>query len=360
MQFLGVSMRGVLHENVVSERGTSTSILEYARALRAYEGIEIDLAFHRDRQHNPRILEIWRNEFETIEYSSSKELTQRVRAIGADFLYLRRAGFPEDPYVDGPKLLVHSVFQVYKPHGHAYAYISSWLADAVRRNLLLRLKFEVDPGMPGSVLSRVIPWPARHQFPVPANARSFDHVPLITARHDPQVDLRSRLGIPSEAFVLGSLSGATEFNIPFVRQWIPSFLDMSDSNFFLGPNLKPFIEHPRAIFLPTLVGGPDKADYLQAIDAMLHARLMGESFGNAICEALMAGRPVLSWSGGHDQNHVAILRDSGWLYANTHELTQLVRHLSSGQINNEERARGLVQDFKPKAVAATFRSVFDV
>ena len=322
--------------------------------------MEIALAFNRHLLHDPRVLEIWRNEFETIEYADRSDLQRRVQAFGADFLYQRKYGYVDDLFVEGPRLLVHVVFQVYQPHGHAYAYISSWLAEAVKKDLLLRLKFEANPGMPGSTLSRVVPLRPHHPFPVPENSRSFDFVPLITQAYTPQDDLRARLGIPPDAFVLGSLSGSKQFDIPFVRQWIPTFLEMNNSNFFLGPNLEPFIDHPRAIFLPTIIGGQNKSDYLQAINAMIHARLTGESFGNAVCEALMAGKPVLSWLGGRDRNHVALLENSGWLYRNTDDLTRLVSRLSSVETGLEAEAKALVQEFRPKPVAAQFRAVFGV
>jgi glycosyltransferase involved in cell wall biosynthesis len=195
-------------------------------------------------------------------------------------------------------------------------------------------------------------------FPVPDNARGFQSVPLIVTGTEPQSNLRHQLEIPDDAFVLGTLSAPDQFDIPFVRRWIPKYLDSAKSNFILLPNIKKFLDHPRALFLPRILGETMKADYLQSLDAMLHGRLMGESFGLAVCEALNAGRPVFSWSSGRDRNHVQILRQSGWLYRDQADLDRLVSRFAAERPPVAAKARELAGGFQPAVVSDKFVETF--
>lgn len=47
-------------------------------------------------------------------------------------------------------------------------------------------------------------------------------------------------------------------------------------------NFEPFLEHPRAIFLPGVSDVNRKAEFIASCNVMLHARLQGESFGLAV------------------------------------------------------------------------------
>jgi len=355
-------LKGILHENTVSERGTSTSVLEYARALQDHAGIDISLAFRSSESHNARIVDLWRSEFQTLEYRDMHDLERQASRFGADFLYAQKSGRVNSTYLGGVRLLVHAVFQEYEPHGDSYAYISDWLAQAVQKNLKLRMRYEIGLSRNGSSLSKIRQrnLPSPPPFPTPVDFRKFKAVPYIVRKLSAQSDFRLPLGIPQDAFVLGSLSGSTQFDIPFVRDWIPKYLSMSSQHYFLCPNIMPFLDHPRAIFLPKILEEQAKADYLMCLDAMIHARQMGESFGMALCEALSVGKPVLSWNGGHDQNHVQILRDTNWLYQNQSDLERAVIELRDNNADYVPEAQSLVEQYTPTRVVQRFRDVFAI
>jgi glycosyltransferase involved in cell wall biosynthesis len=93
---------------------------------------------------------------------------------------------------------------------------------------------------------------------------------------------------------------------------------------------------------------------------MLHARKKGESFGLAMCEALKMGKPVFSWQGGEDQNHAAILKNTGWLYRNARDLDDLIEMLQDQRGTLGDQAASLVEEFTPKKVAEKFRFEFGV
>lgn len=101
---------------------------------------------------------------------------------------------------------------------------------------------------------------------------------------------------------------------------------------FVGVNITKLIEHPRALFLPTILGKNEKARLLNTVNLFLHARTLGESFGMALLEAMRVGVPILSWAGGLDRNHREILyRDC--LYRSPRELQNKILRVKAGEMN---------------------------
>jgi hypothetical protein len=350
-------MRGILHDKVISERGTSTAVFEYAKALREHEGLEIALAIDQSQSHDQITINHWRSEFATIEYGNVQELEEGAKKFKADFLYATKSGRRDSTFIPDVRLLVHAVFREYDPHGHSYRYISDSLANQVRRDIPLRASFLLNRFLLSRTISPTHKFP---DFPTPNVLNEFRAVPYVVRELRQKSNLRSTLGIPKDALVLGSLSATDSFNLQFVRIWVEKFLKQSNTHYFLCPNVPLFINHPRAIFLPRILGDEAKGDYLNSLDAMLHARKKGETFGLAMCEALKMGKPVFSWQGGEDQNHVEILRKTGWLYRNARDLDDLVEMLQDRRGTFGDQAASLVEEFTPKKVAEKFRLEFGV
>jgi glycosyltransferase involved in cell wall biosynthesis len=157
--------------------------------------------------------------------------------------------------------------------------------------------------------------------------------------------------------VIGSLSGSSEFNLEFVQAEIESMLEADTTLWFLAPNIKRFTNQPRALFLPPILSKELKLKYLNSLDVFVHARLRGETFGLAIAEALAAGKPVVSWSGGIDQNHTRMVGLTGGLYRDKLEFHMAIdqfRDLPPKTADQISR----VSDFTPEKVANKFKQVF--
>jgi len=56
-----------------------------------------------------------------------------------------------------------------------------------------------------------------------------------------------------------------------------------------------------------------KVEFINTCDAMIHARQMGETFGNAIAEFSIKNKPIIT-SRGYDNNHLHILKDKAIIY----------------------------------------------
>lgn len=341
-------MKLVLHDNVLTERGVTRAVADYARHLRSHYGIQVWIAYNKMLEHkaNPSVVQSLAREFDLLPYRDRDDLESIVSTgVKADRFYAMKSGARDGVYVRSVPNAIHAVFQEYEPHGDSYAYISSWLARAMRWNVKQRLRFEV--------LHR-----RNIVDSIPANARSFSHVPYIVDIPPPQSDYRKRLRIPDSAFVIGSLSAADQFDLAFVRDWLVAYIQRNPDAYFIGPNLLPFADHPRMLFPSTITDAQEKSDYLGSLDIFLHARSMGETFGLAICEALASGVPAISYRGGRDRNHIDLLRNSGWLYSSPAQLDHCVDQVRKSNDSFSDKARQIVAPFAPEAVISTFRDTF--
>jgi len=344
-------MRAILHDFALTERGTTRAIVNYAREMTSRYSLDVSLVAPESELNNPRVINSLSNDFEVILYSTPADLQSITRMIDPDFVYATKAGHWDGLSFGDVHTAVHAVFDRHEPHGDRYAYISQSLAQAAKRRWLMRriadpIRRKSSQGNPEARLDRC------------SNAGDFAVVPRIVHLPRAQENWRERLGVPQDAFVIGSLSGRNEFNIPFVKSWLESYITKNQDVYFIGPNLKPFSQHSRMKFVDVIVNDQDKADYLSSLDAFLHAQALGETFGQALSEALFTGLPSLSWAGGRGRNHVALLRGSGWLYKNERDLERIVNRLRVDRRGFRQEARDRVQQFHPNQVMERFFRVF--
>lgn len=215
---------------------------------------------------------------------------------------------------------MHSAFDLGTPHGDVYAAVSEWLAERWGGRL---------------------PW-----------------VPHVVALPDVQGDLRDTLGIPAGAVVLGRHGGVGEFNLPFVHEVVARVAAERDDLWFLFLNTAPFCApHPRIVHLPATIDVERKVRFLNTCDAMLHARVEGETFGLAVGEFSFQNKPVLTWAYSKDRAHIRIHKEQCLTYADAAELRHLIATLRT------TLAAGLAWDayraaFTPSAVMRRFAAVF--
>jgi hypothetical protein len=146
----------------------------------------------------------------------------------------------------------------------------------------------------------------------------YPGVPYIVDLPEETGDFREQLNIPKDAIVFGRHGGYDTFDTDFIAgtQVITEVLNRKENVYFLFLNTKKFINHPRVIFLDTIVNNNDKVKFINTCDAMLHLRFIGESFGLACAEFSIRNKPVITWFGSKERNHIEILGDKG-IYYNT-------------------------------------------
>lgn len=292
-------MKVAFHSRLLTERGSEGAMLDYARLNRSVLGNEslLCLPDNPDFAGNP-ILKKWKEEFEVILYRDKNDLGRRLQKEGAEVIYLTKPGPWDGFLVPGVKNCIHAQFLCDEFHGDAYAYLSPWM-------------------------SRVM------------TGREESFVPFFVPSFGSGIDLREKLGISRGAKVFGRHGGRDTFNIPFVHKLVAEHARRhpQDHFIFLNTELVRGTEHLNNVhYLAATVDPDEKGAFLATCDAMLHARWHGETFGLAVGEFAVLGKPVIAFGGSRERAHLDMLGDRGLVYQNAVDLRRILVDFQSREI----------------------------
>lgn len=316
-------MKILFHTNTLNYRGTTVAVADYARYNQDILGNESVIAYcktngqEKDMGNEPAVIEALEKKFKVVGYRAGF-LEEKIDQEKIDLAYMIDSG-QYKPTPKNVKTAIHAVFQFNEPHGDRYAYVSKWLSEEMSQG-------EV-PYVP-------------HIVNLPAANKNF----------------RKHLGIHDNQTVIGRIGGYFTFDIPFVKQAIKNLVQETDRFVFLFVGTEPFIDHPNVKFINEFNDIQKKSNFINSCDAMLHARLRGESFGLSIAEFLYHNKPVLAWNNGHDRNHLEMLSGSNTLYQDERSLKDILYHLND--FVNTETWGNRVKDFNPTTVMKQFDEVF--
>lgn len=242
-----------------------------------------------------------------------------------DYFYSIRAGNPSDgPILTNVPTLVHAVFIIQNPcpHGDRFAYVSDWLA-----------RYQgYDP----------------EKYSVPHMVEKLPTSPI---------NLREKLGIPENQTVFGYYGGSTEFNIGFVHQAIKDIVNQRKDITFLFMNINAFSEpNDNIIHLPGTWDLQQKSSFINACDAMLHARYGGETFGLACGEFALENKPIITYKPSTEAHHIEVLGDWGIYYSNYDDLLHILNNLQSYKKFDDYFTPYL--RFSPEIIMDKFKKVF--
>ena len=314
-------MKVAFHSRMLTERGSEGAMLDYARLNRSVLGNESILCLP-DRPEfaaNP-LLKKWQEEFEVIQYADKNDLSRRLKKEAAEVLYLTKPGPFNGFLVPSVKNCVHAQFLCDEFHGDAYAYLSSWM-------------------------SRVM------------TGRENSFVPFYVPRFISEEDLRRKLRIPKEAKVFGRHGGWDTFNIPFARKAVIEHARNFTGDHFVFLNTEPIRGTERLSnvhYLQATVDPVEKAKFIATCDAMLHARWHGETFGLAVGEFAVLGKPVITYGGSRERAHLEMLGEKALIYKSKEELLKVLREFRRRAIVGTEYA----EYADPKIVMEIFQKNF--
>jgi len=312
-------MRIGFQAGAINERGMSVALHDYALGAQNILGHEA-IVFYDEAKSAPAVVDKFRAAVKLVPVPAGADGCKVSEPYKLDFCYYIRDGRKRPLTLTAGRSGIHVVFRHFEPHGDVYAYVSDWLAG----------------------------WMSGGQAPA---------VPHIVDLPEENGSIRRELNIPDGAFVVGRYGGYDQFNIPFAQQAVAEALERRSNLHFLFVNTEKFLSHPRALFLPPVVAREDKARFIASCDAGLNAKKIGESFGLAIAEFMMFGKPVFSWAGGMDQNHVAMTPKREWLYRTRSGLVRLLCEYEPS-VADTDLARASVQDYRPEPVMKRFDDVF--
>ena len=317
----------IFHENSLGLRGTTVGLYDYALYCEELLGIKPIVCFDLKQKNNKEVFYKFKKRFVTIPYLSFSEVQKAVDDNNAEYFYCQKYGHRDNIIVQNSKNLIHSVF-VHDPihsHGDVYSVTSEWMR--IRSN---------------------------NQLP---------YVPYMINFPETEENIRSKLGIPKDALVLGRYGGYETFNVDFVPAAVEKILNIRKDMWIVLVNTEKRINHERCIYLDSLVELEDKSKFINTCDVFLHARDYGETFGMAVLEFASKNKQILSYDNEELQTshplggraHFLHLKDNVHRYKNTSDLEYILLNLEKTNPFNTEY---LNQEFSPANVIHTFEKVF--
>jgi hypothetical protein len=305
----------------MSLRGSENALWDYANFNETILGNHSVICHPAalENAENPTFAK-WKDRFPLVPYRTKAELSSKLKERGVDILYQIKPG-PYDGFIlPGVKNCIHSMFLSDEFHGDCFAYVSRWA-------------------------SRVM------------TGREESFVPHFVPKLESKMNLRGKLEIPIKANVFGRHGGADTFNIQFVREVVLRHAQKNSGDHFVFLNTEPIRGTERfsnVHYLPGTVDPVEKTKFLATCDAMLHARWHGETFGLAVGEFAVLGKPVITFAGSRERAHLEMLGGQTLQYRHADELIKILRDFRPHRTQGTEYER--FND--PKIVMELFQKKF--
>lgn len=301
--------------------GTTVSYNEYAKYNQEILGNESIMFYDKSNPtNNQSIIEKFSKHTQVIGLDGKLnmiELDKKIKEHKCDAVYIQKCGKKDDGrFVPNVPNLIHVVGWENDPHGAAYAYVSKWMSDKCSNS--------------------------KHPY-----------VPYIVDLPYSDEDLRKEYDIPKDAIVFARLGGLHGWDIQFAEEAIQYILEQRNDVYFLFAQTRKFSNHKRAIFIDEVTDLLEKRKFINTSDAMIHARYVGESFGMACAEFSFCNKPVITYFGSNERNHIDTLGENGMYYNNYEDLVKILM--------NFEKKNGYFncyKEFSPENVMKKFKEVF--
>jgi hypothetical protein len=309
--------------NQIGLRGTEVAMFDYAKYNEELLGNKSIIATFGN-ELNPLAVEKFKNKFGKVNVipNSVLGLNKFVEDNKIDILYKTCFGNPET-IPDNCKVVIHAVFHSFSPFGNVYSYISEQIRNK---------------SVPQQLWDK------------------FDYVPYIIDLPNIDSDLRSELNIPKDAIVFGYHGGRDSFNIDFVKKCIIQNIDKNSNIYFLFMNIDKFYSHDRIIYLEGNSDMEYKTKFINSCNAMIHARIIGETFGASCGEFSLRNKPVITYKYVYDDNHLIVLSDKAIIYDNEDSLKDII--LNFNNYVDSSTDYNCYRKFNPDNVMQKFKKVY--
>ncbi|NCY20357.1 hypothetical protein EBX31_00180 [bacterium] len=314
-------MKVAFHSNTLGFRGSEQALWDYANLNESILGNQSVIFFPaRPGMEVEPAYKKWRSRFPLYAYGFTRDLRTKLVREGAEALYMLKPGPFDGKIVQGIKNCVHAMFLTDEYHGDAFAYVSRWASHV----------------MTGTEKA---------------------YVPHFVPTFSGGDNLRKKLGISQGARVFGRHGAADTFNIPFAQRAVLDHAQKHPEDHFVFLNTRPFQRNrgfPNIHHLPPTDRPEEKAAFLATCDAMLHARWHGETFGLAVGEFAVLGKPVITYGASRERAHLDALGAKARIY---HDREELLRILEDFQPCREDET--LYSEYaRADHVMEKFRDVF--
>lgn len=314
-------MKIAFHDNSLSLRGTTVALYDYAYYTRKYLGNESIILYNKKHPANSEDVFLkFSKEFKVFGYDNPSEIDDILLREKCDYFFTEKGGKFDGIVSNVCKNLVHAITVCNENdiHGDIFAMGSKWLSKII-------------------------------DYKIP-------YVPYMVDLPNINDDMRTELGIPVDGFVVGRNGGWETFDINWAKESVIESLNDRSDIWYVFQFTQPFIDHERVIYLPGTSDLNEKVKFINTCDVMLHARTGGESFGLSCGEFSIRNKPVITWLGSPEKNHIDILGDKGFYYNNKQELLSILLGISKLDINNKDW--NCYKDYSPKKVIEKFKEIY--
>lgn len=296
--------------NQIDNRGTGNAMFDYAHYNEVILGNKSEIFSFESGKHDKLAITRYGERFGAIH---THDLIKQAKP---DVLYHIKSGRNDGFHTpSGIRYAVHAVFD-FEPHGDRYAMVSSWLS-----------------------------------------AERVAFVPHIVHLPDNQENLRGFFNITDTGFVFARYGGADTFDIPWAWDAIRVILGLHDDVYFLFMNTEGYprdiYEHPRVFFMEPTADPIQKRMFINTSNAMLHARGRGETFGIAVGEFAICGKPIVTYTESGEKAHLQELGNFAFGYHDQKSLEAQMKSL----IERPALTWGYGQ-YTPELVMKKFQEVF--
>lgn len=308
-------MNILFHSNQLCERGTETALFDYAVGNEEILKNKSFIVIPEGKILCNERYEKWILRLPVLTYKTRENLLEIIKSKKIDIIYEIEAGDQINPVLQNLScpVFVHAVFTTICKHGDYYIPIHSYLNKKFRTN-----------------------------YPVLPHICHYNSIT--------NENLRQELKIPKNAIVYGCYGGGGSFSIPFVQSTVINVAKSNSGIYFIFMNINEFTKNenqiPNIKFLPGTTDEMLKEKFINTCNAMLHARIEGETFGLAIAEFAMKNKPVISFRPritlkqnlrkfifgkeytGYDEAHIMNLGNKGVYYYDSISLENILINFS--------------------------------
>lgn len=300
-------------------RGTTVALTDYAHFNQVYLNNESIIINDKDDSRNSvsAIDKVRQLDINLIGIQSVRDLDRVLQDNKCDAVYIIKVGRRDERWASVCKTLIHCVGMEYDPHGDVYSYVSEWLSKE-------------------------------------CSGGKCPTVPYMVHLPETDENMRNILGIPHDALVFGRNGGIDTWDISFVDQTIEKILQQRKDVYFLFQNTPLSFRHERVIHINSTADLLYKRQFINTCDAMIHARHVGESFGLSCAEFSICNKPIITWGGSRERNHLHILKDKALVYNTADNLYHILLNLKS----NSDIDWNCYREFSPIKVMEIFNKVY--
>lgn len=301
-------------------RGTTVAMFDYAFYNQTILGNESIIFYDKNHSLNNQTTIDKFSIFKCVSIDGIHELDKNLQINNCDAVFIPKGGWKNDGRNSTVcKTLIQAVgmASAEEKHGSVYAYGSYWLSKVCSNNSI--------PAVP-------------HMVDLP----------------DINDDFRKELNISKDAYVFGRTGGQDTWNLNFSNEVIQKILDKRNDVYFIFQNTPLPFTHRKIIHIPSTSDMIFKTKFINTCDAMIHARYEGESFGLSCAEFSIRNKPVITWLGSKERNHIEILGDKGIYYNNKEEMYQKILNFEK----KPDEDWNCYRDYYPDNIINIFKKVY--